>query len=190
MATLAKDIRISPEEYLKGEQESDVRHEFANGYTYAMVGASRIHNRLSLSLSSMLHQHLLGSSCRTYVSDMKVRIRTQDLDLFYYPDIMVSCDPNPPSEYFEDKPKLLVEVLSDSTESKDRLEKLNAYTRLEALQEYVLIAQRKVAVEVYRRAGESWTLETLKDGDSLQLESVGLTVPVKAIYEPVLGMIG
>ncbi|WP_250655907.1 Uma2 family endonuclease [Alkalimarinus coralli] len=190
MATAYKDIRVSAEQYLEAEARSEVRHEYADGFVVAQAGASRTHNLIAVTVSSFLRAHLKGSSCRTYVSDMKVRICAQDLDLFYYPDVMVSCDENPQSEYYEDKPCILIEVLSDSTESKDRLEKLNAYSKIPSLKEYILISQNCVAVDVYRRSGSSFDLERLSDGDTLRIESIGLEQPVKDIYEDVLGLIG
>lgn len=188
MATAIKNILLTPEQYLLEEQKGELRHEFANGFTYAQAGASRAHNLLAHTLSSQLRAHLKGGGCRTYISDMKVRIQTGELDLFYYPDVMVSCDPSPPHDYYEDKPCLLAEVLSDSTESKDRLEKLNAYTRLPSLQEYVLIAQDKVAVDIYRRRGDGFELERFQDGDTLNLHSVGLQLAIRDLYEDVLGL--
>jgi len=190
MATAFKDIRVSPEQYLEAEMNSEVRHEFANGFVVAQAGASRIHNLIAVTVSSILRAHLKGGSCRTYVSDMKVRINTQDLDLFYYPDVMISCDKNPVSEYYEDKPCVLIEILSDSTESKDRLEKLNAYSKLPSLQEYILISQHCVAIDIYRRSEGSFDLERLSDGDTLSIQSIGLEVLVKDLYEDVMGLIG
>ena len=120
---------------------------------------------------------------------MKVRINTQDLDLFYYPDVMISCDKTPPSEYYEDKPCILIEILSVSTESKDRLEKLNAYSKLPSLKEYILISQHCVAIDIYRRSEGSFDLERLSDGDTLNIQSIGLEVSVRDLYEDVMGLI-
>lgn len=122
-----KNIKLSPDDYLAGEQRSDVKHEYDNGYVVAMVGASRAHNLIALTVASAVKSHVKGEPCRTYISDTKVRIQTRSNDVFYYPDVMVSCDPNPPSEYYEVKPVLIVEVLSPSTEMRDKLEKLSAY---------------------------------------------------------------
>jgi Uma2 family endonuclease len=83
----------------------------------AMVDASRKHNLIALSLATRIKSHIKGKPCRTYISDMKLRIQTQGNDQFYYPDLMVSCDEDPPSEYYEDKPLLIIEVLSPTTET-------------------------------------------------------------------------
>ena len=146
MSLASVKATITADEYLRGEQSSDIRHEYDNGYMVAMVGASRAHNLITLSLASAIRSQLKGGSCRTYASDMKVRIQSKENDLFYYPDVLVSCDQAPTSEYYEEKPKLIIEVLSPSTETRDRLEKLAAYMRIPSLKEYFTVAQDKVEV--------------------------------------------
>lgn len=178
-------IRISPEEYLDGENNSDVKHEYDNGYVVAMVGASRSHNLIALTLAAEIKQHLKGQSCRTYISDMKVRIQTKGNDLFYYPDIMVSCDNNPPSEYYEDKPLLIIEVLSPTTETRDKLEKLSAYSSISSLKEYLTIAQDKVEIHHYSISADTALLMKYQDNDTVELSSIGLSMTVKDIYADV-----
>jgi Uma2 family endonuclease len=190
MANAIKAPLLTPEQYIQAEEQGECRHEYADGFVYAQAGASRAHNLLALALATRLKIHLQSSPCRTYMVDMKVRIKTRDLDLFYYPDVMVSCDPHPPHEYYEDKPKLLAEILSNATKSKDRLEKLNAYSRLPSMEEYLLVEQHTLSVDVYWRTADGLELEKLEDGgDTLVLHSVGLTLPVHALYEDVLGLI-
>jgi Uma2 family endonuclease len=189
MPTAQKDVRISAKQYLELENSSDVKHEFVSGYIYAMVGASRAHNLIAHALSSTIRAHIAGSGCRVYISDMKLYAKTREDEVFYYPDIMVSCDDNPPSEYYEDKPKLLVEVLSDSTESKDRLEKLNVYTKIPTLQEYVIVSQDKVSVDVYRQIEGSWMVNSYAGGETVLFNSIGLSLPIETIYSDVLGQV-
>ena len=174
---------ISVDEYLSGEQSSDIRHEYDNGYVVAMVGASRAHNLITLSLASTIRQKLKGTPCRTYASDMKVRIQTKENDLFYYPDVMVSCDQSPLSEYYEEKPTLIIEVLSPSTETRDRLEKLAAYTRISTLKEYFTVAQDRVEVRRYALVDSEVVMTLYQDGDAVEFSSIGLSIPVKEIYE-------
>ena len=189
MPTVNQDVRITADAYLALENKSDVKHEFVSGYVYAMVGSSRAHNLIALALASIIRTHLAGSGSRVYISDMKVYAKTREDEVFYYPDVMVSCDDQPPSEYFEDKPKLIVEILSDSTESKDRLEKLNIYTKIESLQEYILVSQKKAQVDVYQKIEDAWMLSSYLDDETISLSSIGLSLPVKAIYADVLGQI-
>ncbi len=190
MAPTTKKIRLSPEEYLERERTSELKHEYDNGYVVAMVGASRAHNLIALTLAAEIKQHLGGTPCRTYMSDMKVRIQTDRHDLFYYPDVMVSCDDNPPSEYYEDKPILIIEVLSPATEIRDKLEKLSSYCSIPSLFEYVTVAQDRVEVNRYSIADGTASLTQYRDGDDVELVSVGVTLPVKTIYADVVGKVG
>ncbi len=187
MALAPRNITVTPEEYLNGEKSSDVKHEFDNGYIVAMVGASRAHNLIALTLASEIKQHLKGKPCRTYISDMKVRIQSKEHGLFYYPDVMVSCDDQPPSEYYEDKPVLVIEVLSPSTETRDKLEKLAAYSSIPSLIEYFTIAQDHVAIDRYEMSDGQTILTQYQDGDIIEFSSIGFRMPVKDIYADVTG---
>jgi Uma2 family endonuclease len=173
---------LTVEEYLKGELTSEVRHEYANGQVYAMVGASSAHNIISLNLAAELRQYLRGGKCQVFISDMKVRISTVQDERFYYPDVLVSCDPTDQATYYRERPLLIVEVLSTSTERQDRSDKLYAYRRLQSLQEYVLIAQDVQRIEVYRRSTD-WDLQVFTQDDDVQLESIAFTIPVSIIYD-------
>ena len=181
MSQTAGEPLISVEDYLTGELSSEVRHEFVNGEVLAMVGASMDHNTIAGNLFATLHGLLQGGPCRPFIGDVKVRIQQHGDDRFYYPDLVVSCSPDQPSNYYTDSPVLIVEVLSDSTERHDRAEKFHAYRKLESLQEYVLVAQDLMRVEVYRRAS-GWELELFGAEDRLRLESVELELAVAQIY--------
>ena len=185
MSVVSKLERITVDEYLDGEERGDVRHEYVDGVIYAMVGASVRHNLITGGLFSLLYRQLRGSSCYVFQSDMKVRVD----QAFYYPDIVVTCgDLDPGARYLSD-PVLIAEVLSPSTEAKDRLEKMVSYQSLPSLKEYLLVAQDKVLVEILRRIDTGWQIETCSYGDRLNLESVGVDAPVEAIYEDVMGQI-
>ena len=116
-----------------------------------MAGPKRAHNIISMNLSATLFNHLRGTTCRVFGFDMKVGIQTASDDLFYYPDLHVSCEESN-NEHFNSKPKLIIEVLSDSTERKYRAEKFYNYRKLESLQDYVLVAQDCQRVEIYSRS--------------------------------------
>ncbi len=189
MALAPIKIMVTPEEYLDGENRSDVKHEYDNGYVVAMVGASRAHNLISLSLAAAIKQHLEGTPCRAYMSDMKVRIQTKGSDLFYYPDVMVSCDSQPRSEYYEENPTLIIEVLSPSTETRDKLEKLAAYSSISTLVEYFTIAQDRVEVHRYEMSDGQAILTQYQDGDIVELSSIGMSISIKDIYADVAGRI-
>ncbi|MEP0885700.1 Uma2 family endonuclease, partial [Trichocoleus sp. ST-U3] len=82
---------LTPEEYLQIEAQSPIKHEYIDGQIYAMAGASDSHVTIALNLATLLRSHVRGSGCRVYISDMKTRIET--LNRFYYPDVLVTCDP-------------------------------------------------------------------------------------------------
>ena len=186
MALTEKLRPITVAEYLDGEKRSDVRHEYVAGAVYAMAGASGLHNLIALTLATGLRNHLRGTPCHVFMSDMKVRVD----DVFYYPDLVVVCGEINPGAYYQTAPTLIVEILSESTEARDRLEKRLAYQRIESLQEYVLVAQDKMRVEVYRRIEDGWQLETYSYGDRVRLASINYEAPIEQFYEDVLGYTG
>lgn len=183
MSALPKTTPISPEAYLLGENDrvDGIKYEYVNGMIYAMAGASRAHNLVAGNFFLSLGNHLKGSRCRAYQSDMKVGIRLQRENHFYYPDVQVSCA-DEQDRYYNNSPCLIVEVLSDSTARVDRYEKLVAYRLLPTLQEYVLCSQSSPAVEIYRRRTE-WQAEYFVGGQTFQLESVGLEMAMDELYE-------
>lgn len=176
---------ISVTEYLEGEPLSDVRHEYIGGVVYAMAGASEEHNLLTGNLFAALHNHLRGGKCRVHVADMKVHLQILGEDIFYYPDIMVACDPRDTDRFYKRYPRVLVEVLSESTERVDRREKALSYQQIETLEEYVLVAQDRTEVTVFRRQN-GWQPEVLRAGDDeLHLPSIAVRVPLATVYEGV-----
>ena len=172
-------------EYLAIEPEGNVRHEFVDGELYAMTGMSRAHNAIVTRLSAALYSHLRGTPCRVAANDMKVVIL--EANRGYYPDLVVSC--NDPAqeidEYTESHPRLIVEVLSPSTEAIDRGRKRRDYQTLDSLQDYVLIAQSQPQVDVYRRTNDGWAHTAYRRDDRVWLASIDLSLPVAMIYENV-----
>jgi Uma2 family endonuclease len=162
---------ISAEDYLEGEKMSDVKHEYIAGQVFAMAGASEEHNLIAGNVYRKLRDRLAGSHCRTFMSDMKPSIEVADI--FYYPDVLATCEREDQHRYYETRPCLIVEVLSSGTEVIDRREKRQNYFKLDSLREYVLISQSERRVEVYRRddAGR-WHHEILGPEDELRLKSL------------------
>jgi Uma2 family endonuclease len=175
---------LSVAEYLAGEKEGQVRYEYVDGQVYAMAGASDRHNRISGNLYSRLLDQLDGTACEPFMSDMKVKV---DPVLYYYPDVVVTCDPPGSDPYLRTQPRLIVEVLSPTTERIDRYEKLLAYRQVATLQEYALISQDEMRIEVHRRQdGGQWALEIFtQPEESLTFNSVGLTLTVADVYRNV-----
>jgi Uma2 family endonuclease len=185
METALKTTFVSVDEYLSGEELSDVRHEYVAGVVYAMAGTSDPHNTIAGNFFAALHSHLRGSKCRLFISDIKAYVQTADYEIFYYPDVMVTCDARDTERHFKRYPTLIIEVLSDSTERIDRHEKFRNYTQIETLQEYVLVSQDKMEVTVFRRA-QDWKAEIANRADQeIRLDSVQFKVQIGAIYEGV-----
>ena len=174
--------RIEVDEYLAFEQEGDVRHEYVDGVIYSMVGASTRHNLIAGTLFSLLSSHVSDDERHVFQSDMKVRTG----EAFYYPDVMLTCGQIDMDAYYQDTPILIIEVLSDTTEAKDRLEKLVAYKKIKALQEYALVSQNKLQVEIYRRTMDGWDLLKHSERDSVHFKSVDLSIPIEEIYAKVI----
>ncbi|MGF1987115.1 MAG: Uma2 family endonuclease [Nostoc sp. ZfuVER08] len=176
---------ISPEEYLEAEKVSEIKHEYIDGQVYAMAGASDGHVTVVGNLFILLRNHLRGSGCRVYMLDMKARIDV--INRYFYPDVMVTCDTRDKEfEYFKCYPCLVVEVLSESTESFDRGKKFASYRHLESLQEYVLISSDRMSVECFRRNEQGhWVLYPYEKGEEVHLASVDFRCAIAQVYEDV-----
>jgi Uma2 family endonuclease len=174
---------LSVADYLAGERNGAVRHEYVGGQAYAMAGASARHNRIAGNIFSRLNDHLDGADCEPYISDMKIRVEPE---LFYYPDVVVTCDAPGGDPYFRTEPRLIVEVLSPTTERTDRHEKLAAYKNCPSVREYVLASQDGMMVELHRRDGDDWQTHIFTEPDEqCAFESVGLTLSLSEIYRNV-----
>lgn len=176
---------ISPEEYLAGEEISPIKQEYIDGQIYAMAGASDAHVTISLNLASALRNYLRGTGCRVYMSDMKAYIETTNI--FYYPDVMVTCDARDKALPNHKKyPCLIIEVLSESTEAFDRGDKFANYQQLPTLQEYVLINQKRQRLECFRRNAEGlWVLHTYTQDSEIHLASIDFRSSIDSLYEDV-----
>jgi Uma2 family endonuclease len=154
-----------------------------DGEVYAMSGARKRHNLISLNLARALHTHLRGTPCQVFTSDVKIHVAWDWHERYYYPDVVVACEADDTDPYVVEKPRLIIEVLSESTERKDRADKFYAYRRLDSLQESVLVAQEVLRVEVYRR-DTNWDLEVYEAAQAdIELRSVGLSLTVAEAYE-------
>lgn len=183
---VADYAQVSEEDYLALEAQSPSKHEYVAGSIYAMTGASLRHNLVALNIAALLRAHLRGTPCRTFMSDAKLRVAK--IHSYYYPDVMVTCDPRhqniSPADNVVDTPRLVVEILSQSTEATDRREKLLAYRSLPSLLEYMLVSQDEASIEIHRRQGDiGWQIITLSPGDPVELSSVEIITDFAAIYE-------
>lgn len=176
---------IDEDDYLRWEAAQPTRHEYVDGQIYAKTGASLRHNVIAGNVYTLLRHHLCGTPCRTFLTDVKLRVAKQRC--IYYPDVMVTCDPRhqqvEPGDVMVEQPRLVVEVLSATTAATDRREKWHAYRTLPSLQEYVLIEQDRPAITIHRRDGDiGWQWIELQPGDPVEFASVELVTDFAAIY--------
>ncbi len=176
---------IDIQEYLDGELQGDIRHEYLAGQVYAMAGAGEKHNRISLNMAFHLRAAARGKPCGVFISDMKVRV--EQSDTFYYPDVMVTCDPQDTESLYKRLPCLIVEVLSPSTEAIDRREKFFAYRSLPSLRHYLLISQDQRRVEWHSRGESGWLFALLENDGLMEISCEGLQAAFSLddIYEDV-----
>jgi len=179
MAQPKRDFETT-EAFLAWEETQELRHEFVDGHIYAMVGARRIHVEVTGNCFALLKSALRGTPCRPYMLDLKLRL-AEDI---YYPDILVTCHPEDLSaDRFVQRPRVIIEVLSESTASYDRGRKFAAYRRIAELEEYVLIDPELCTIETYRRAGNDWLLATSEAPLGLVLKSLDFIAEPEAVFE-------
>ncbi len=180
--SLAAPLHVTADEYLRLEAESAVRHELVGGVLCAMTGATLRHNLVAGAIYSAVRGSALASGCRPYVEGAKLRVgATAGSWAFYYPDVMVVCAPLV-DERYETGPCLLVEVLSPSTETVDRREKLGAYLSIPTLGMYVIVDPDHPRLEVHERMGERWVSSILGSGEVVLVPCAGISIPVDDIY--------
>ncbi len=186
LAIAISDHYLSEQDYLAGEKHSEIRYEYIDGQVYAMAGASKRHGEITVNISTALRIAARGSQCKVYSSDMKVR--TAAHKTYYYPDVVVGCEDDEASDYYLEKPCLIVEVLSDSTEKRDRREKLLAYINIPTLKAYLLVAQDQYEVEMfYREPTGNWWVETFSGLEStLTLPCPETSLSLAEIYEGIV----
>jgi Uma2 family endonuclease len=182
--------RHSFAEYLALEEISAVKHEFLDGHVWAMAGGSPDHAAIAVNISSLLREQLRGQPCRMFCSDLRVRVLATGLGT--YPDVTVVCGPleTDPADLRGNtvtNPRVVVEVLSGSTEEYDRGEKLAHYKRIDSLAEIVLVAHDTRRLEVWRRDGDVWSLELARNDESAELRSLRCKLPLADVYDDPLG---
>jgi Uma2 family endonuclease len=179
--------RLTVQEYLTLERQSETKNDYLAGEVFAMTGASRKHNLISGNIFADLHAQLSGTTCEVYTGDMRVRTPS---DLFCYPDVVAVCgEPRFDDIEFDTllNPTLIVEVLSKSTEAYDRLTKLDHYRGIPSLAEVVFVAQDRPRVEHWLRQDDGrWLIEEIDDlGRNLALPSLRCGLALRTIYRRV-----
>jgi len=172
---------MSVEEYLAFEETSTLRHEYVAGQVFAMSGVTVGHNRIMDNVVAAFNGHFGNGPCHASSAGIKVHVRIGQDECYYYPDVTVICYPTTGEEKFV-SPKLMVEVLSPSTENIDRREKAQNYRHVDSLEEYVIVAQKEREVTISRRS-ENWNSTIVKAPNAVaEFRSIGLALPLERIY--------
>lgn len=190
---ISNSIPMSLEEYLAREELEDCKHEYVGGSAYAMAGATKSHVSITQALVASLLPAARRRGCRVLSVDMKLQIddgpgrEDEDLPACYYPDVLVTCSSNDEQQDLVMKePSVIMEVLSPSTESKDRGVKWRHYQLLKSLQQYWILSQDRRSVDVYTRRGEVWEFRTYrKEEDELPIACLDVKLSLRDIYQDV-----
>jgi Uma2 family endonuclease len=175
---------VSPEEYLLRERAAIEKSEYFNGQIYAMAGASHRHGVLTGNCSGLLWAQLRGKPCEVHTSDLRVHIAATGA--YVYPDVSVACDPEVDTSCGDNllNPKLIIEVLSRSTEAHDRTDKWAHYQEIPSLDHYLIIWQDQMRIVHYRRHGGSWLMTTFACADDVVLlDAIGCELRLSDVYE-------
>jgi Uma2 family endonuclease len=162
------------------ENDSDTRYEYIDGHVYAMAGGTANHDTSKSNMQRILWNLLRGTNCRVYSSDMKVYVSQAR---YFHPDVTVTCDPRDRGTVQAiQAPRLIVEVLSPTTELIDRTWKLKNYRAHPTIEEYVLVDSQSFKIEIYHKEGNKWLYEAYENNDDIPLHSVGVYFSLADAY--------
>jgi Uma2 family endonuclease len=192
MSLLQSDVLYTPEEYLTLERQTVERHEYLDGLVYAMAGESLEHSTIGSNINASLNYQLRGKPCRVLQPNMKVRTRLATdqtpTGLFSHPDCLVVCG----EPIFHDvhldvliNAKVIIEVLSRSTEAYDRGEKFSRYRQMESFTDYLLVSQTRPSIEHFtKQANGDWILHIeAAPGNSIVISSIGCSLHLAEVYD-------
>ncbi|MGZ3616065.1 MAG: Uma2 family endonuclease [Ktedonobacteraceae bacterium] len=176
---------MSVEQYFELEENSpDTGYEYLDGYVYMMLGGSTNHAAISGNIYAIFRSFLRGGQCCVYNSDMKVRVSEKQ---YFHPDVTVSCDPyDRGTTAVIRSPRLVVEVLSPSTEARDRGRKLQYYPACPTIEEYLLVDARSIRIEIYRKEQKKWIYEAFEADNEVELTTLNVRFFIEDAYEDVI----
>jgi Uma2 family endonuclease len=185
-AALAKSVVMTAAQYFAWEADQPERHDYYHGDVFAMAGGSDEHNTASLNVASAIKSHLRGTSCRVYMSDMRLELAANSH--YSYPDVFVTCDPrdaNADASHLKKHPKLVVEVLSPTTSEYDLGRKFEHYRQITGLDEVLFIDPARRSLELYQRTQQAsqWLLIPAPEGGSVHLRSVDMELSMATAFE-------
>jgi Uma2 family endonuclease len=174
--------KISVKDYFELDQASEIRHEYIDGYAYAMSVGTAFHSWLAMNMVRLLDEQLRSGPCRVFNSDMRVQLNEKR---YVFPDVSVSCDVSDSqgSNEIVKSPRLIVEILSPTTELYDRGKKFAYYQECATIQEYVMISTQRQGIEIFRRRGEKWIYQHYRPGQTVEIASLDIELLFDAIYE-------
>ena len=180
------DRSFTPEEYFAWEAQQLERHELIDGRVYAMSGGTQNHSAIAINFLLLIRAHLVGSGCRVFNSDLKVKVL--HTASYTYPDLSVTCDDRDREHpLYISYPCLIVEVLSEATEAYDRGKKFDKYRRNPNLIDYVLVSAEEIAIDIYHKnATGDWLILSYRAGDVVELKSIGLSLAIEQFYAEVV----
>ena len=177
---------VSVAHYLEAEEDSPIKHEFVEGFVYAMSGARNVHNTIALNIQAGLLARLRGKECQAFNSDTKVRLQLGSGVRFYYPDAQVVCKPNSQDDVFQDQPVAVFEVISPRTRRVDEGEKKDAYLTIPSLAIYVIVEHACPQVIAFRRSEKGFLREEYTGLNALlPLPELKMELPLGEIFERV-----
>jgi Uma2 family endonuclease len=167
-------------EYVEFEQQSQVRHEFVDGNLFVMAGGTKRHNMIAGVFYARLLPSVLARNCFVYINDLIVQTPSGK---GYYPDVFVTCDSSADSSRVVLRPNIIIEVLSQTTEVIDRIEKWDQFQKIPSLEHYILVSQHEPMAEMYTRQGEKWLYERLTGADLVRLDSLEFELSLSDLYK-------
>jgi len=174
---------ISEEDYLAGEELTEIAHEYVEGRVFAMSVPTDTHGEISGNIYAPLHAHLRGKRCRAWMGNMRLRIAFLKRTIHYIPDVLVACDDPPRDRRFREQPLAIFEVLSKTTEAIDQREKLLAYTTLPTLRHYFILRQDRIEISHVKRGDAGWEEFILSGAtQELVIPEIDFRLSLAAIY--------
>lgn len=184
MSSAERPEYVSIDDYLALEDQAQIKSEYIDGWVRVMAGGSVRHNLVKTNCMLHLGRQLRHKPCRPYDSDMKVRVRDRTSTRFYYPDLQVICESNEPNSVFQDRPVLIIEVLSPSTRQYDLDEKMSAYLSIPSLHCYIALEQHQPIAIVMRRANGGFLRECIEGIEAIiDLPFLSCSLPLREIYD-------
>jgi Uma2 family endonuclease len=176
--------RITESEYLEFEKTSAVRHEFIDGWLHAMAGESKRHNLVALNIVVALRSKAREKNCQMFMENVKVR--ADEGSKYYYPDIVLTCNPGSDTGYIAENPCFIVEIRSPSTETTDLREKLEIYTKIPSLKTYLIVSQSERKVLAYQLLEGDWARTTLENQGFARVPCLETKLTLEEIYEGIV----